>query len=121
MRWSVQIVQKKNTFVKTVLGLHKPMAGSVDWPDGQLAEIGYLAQLSGFDRRFPIRVRDLAAMGTWKGFNAFSGMTAVTRDKVDHALEQAGALDLAQRPLHTLSGGRLQRALIARLIMQDAT
>ena len=79
-----------------------------------------MAQLSEFDRRFPIRVRDLAVMGTWKGFNLLSGMKAATRDKVDHALEQAGVLDLAERPLHTLSGGQLQRALFAHVIMQDA-
>ena len=47
-------------------------------------------------------------------------MNAATRDKVDHALEQTGVLDLAERPLHTLSGGQLQRALFARVIMQDA-
>ena len=110
----------KSTFVKTVLGLHKPIAGRVDWSNGQPAEIGYLAQLSEFDRRFPIRVRDLAFMGTWKGLNLFSGMNADTRDKVDHALEQAGVLDLAERPLHTLSGGQLQRALFASVITQDA-
>ena len=95
----------KSTFVKTVLGLHKPIAGRIDWSNGQPAEIGYLAQLSEFDRRFPIRVRDLAVMGTWKGFNLFSGMNAATRDKVDHALEQAGVLDLAERPLHTFPVG----------------
>ena len=110
----------KSTFVKTMLGLHKPRLGGIHWPNGRPPEIGYLAQLSEFDRRFPIRVRDLAAMGTWKGFNPFSGMKATTRGKVDHALDQAGVLDLAERPLHTLSGGQLQRALFARIIMQDA-
>ena len=80
----------------------------VQWPT---AEIAYVAQLLEFDRRFLIRVRDLAAMGKWKVFNPFSGMNAANRDKVDHALDQVGVLDLAERPLYTLSGGQLQRAL----------
>ena len=105
MRWSVQIVQKKSTFVKTVLGLHKPMDGRIDWSNGQPAEIGYLVQLSKFDRRFPIRVRDLVALGKRKGFSPILGTNAVNSDKVDHALDQTGVLDLAERPLHTLSGG----------------
>ena len=110
----------KSTFVKTVLGLHDPKIGTIHWPKGRPDEIGYLAQLSEFDRRFPIRVRDLAAMGAWKRFNPFSGLNAAARKKVDQALDQAGVLDLAERPLHTLSGGQLQRTLFARVIMQDA-
>ena len=110
----------KSTFIKTVLGLHHPMAGGINWHPSKSSEIGYLAQLSEFDRSFPIRVRDLAVMGTWKGFNPFPGMNAATRGKVDHALYHAGVLDLAERPLHTLSGGQLQRALFARVIVQDA-
>ena len=35
-------------------------------------------------------------------------------------MDQTGVLDLAERPLHTLFGGQLQRALSAHVIMQDA-
>ncbi|MGB0735081.1 MAG: metal ABC transporter ATP-binding protein, partial [Paracoccaceae bacterium] len=110
----------KSTFVKTLLGLESPMDGRIEWPTGKPAEIGYLAQLTEFDRRFPIRVRDLAAMGAWQGFNPFAGLNKTTRNRVDAALEMAGILDLADQPLHTLSGGQLQRALFSRVIMQDA-
>jgi zinc/manganese transport system ATP-binding protein len=110
----------KSTFVKTLLGLQSPMNGRIEWPTGKPAEIGYLAQLTEFDRRFPIRVRDLAAMGAWHGFNPFAGLNKTTRNRVDAALKMAGILDLADQPLHTLSGGLLQRALFSRVIMQDA-
>ena len=110
----------KSTFVKTLLGLQAPISGRIQWPNGRPAEIGYLAQLTEFDRRFPIRVRDLAAMGAWQGFNPFSGLNNATRDGVETALEMAGILDLAEHPLHALSGGQLQRALFARVIMQNA-
>ena len=110
----------KSTFVKTLLGLQSPIEGRINWPTGKPAEIGYLAQLTEFDRRFPIRVRDLAAIGAWQGFNPFAGLNKTTRNRVDAALEMAGILDLADHPLHTLSGGQLQRALFSRVIMQDA-
>ena len=110
----------KSTFVKTLLGLQSAVDGRIEWPTGKPSEIGYLAQLTEFDRRFPIRVRDLAAMGAWQGFNPFAGLNKTTRNRVDAALEMAGILDLADQPLHALSGGQLQRALFSRVIMQDA-
>ena len=58
----------KSTFVKMLLGLMDPLEGALHWPAGRPREIGYLAQMTEFDRRFPIRVRDLVAMGAWRGF-----------------------------------------------------
>ncbi|WP_420333414.1 metal ABC transporter ATP-binding protein [Roseibium sp.] len=110
----------KSTFVKMLLGLVDPLAGRLHWPSGRPGEIGYLAQLTEFDRRFPIRVRDLVAMGAWRGFGLWSGLGRGGRNRVAAALEEAGIPDLADRSLHTLSGGQLQRALFARVILQDA-
>lgn len=110
----------KSTFVKMLLGLKSPDSGRLIWPAGRPREIGYLAQMTEFDRRFPIRVRDLAAMGAWGGFRATKGLGRAGRARVAAALDEAGVLDIADRALHTLSGGQLQRALFARVIMQDA-
>lgn len=110
----------KSTFVKMLLGLLNPLSGNLHWPQGKPREIGYLAQMTEFDRRFPIRVRDLAAMGAWRGFGLRSGLNVEARKRVNKALEEVGVLDIADRPLHMLSGGQLQRALFARVIMQDA-
>ncbi|MEM1007095.1 MAG: ATP-binding cassette domain-containing protein [Pseudomonadota bacterium] len=110
----------KSTFVKTVLGLRPPVSGRLHWPGGRPGEIGYLAQMTEFDRRFPVRVRDLAAMGAWKGLGLTGRLDAATKADVDAALDAAGVLNIADRSLHTLSGGQLQRALFARVIMQDA-
>ena len=57
----------KTTLVKTLLGVIPPLAGALDWAGGRKPSIAYLGQLTEFDRRFPIRVRDLAAMGAWRG------------------------------------------------------
>lgn len=110
----------KSTLVRALLGLITPLAGQLAWPNGRPREIGYLAQMSEFDRRFPMRVWDLAAMGTWRGSWLWAGRDREGRRRVAQALDEVGILALADRPLHSLSTGQLQRALFARVIMQDA-
>ena len=110
----------KSTFVKMLLGLQEPLSGSLTWPGGKPGEIGYLAQMREFDQRFPLRVRDLVAMGSWKGLGLFKRLDRTMRDKIHAALDLAGVADIADQSIHTLSGGQLQRALFARVIMQDA-
>jgi zinc/manganese transport system ATP-binding protein len=110
----------KSTFIKLLLGLHKQLSGDVRWPDGRPQEIGYLAQMTEFDRRFPLRVRDLVAMGAWRRLGWRGQFGPHLHRQVDAALEAAGVGDIAQQSLHTLSGGQLQRTLFARVILQDA-
>ena len=110
----------KSTFVKMLLGLMEPLSGRITWPDGRPKDVGYLAQMTEFDRRFPIRVRDLAAMGAWNSYGLLGRLGKQDRIRLDGALDTAGVLDIADRSIHTLSGGQLQRALFARVIMQDA-
>lgn len=110
----------KSTFVKMMLNLLPPLSGSVSWPAGRPREIGYLAQMSEFDSLFPIRVRDLAAMGAWGGFGMRRRLDKEGKLRVAAALDEAGVLAIADQPIHTLSGGQLQRTLFARVILQDA-
>lgn len=110
----------KSTFVKLLLGLFKPLAGTLNWPGGAPGDIGYLAQMTEFDRRFPIRVRDLVAMGAWKGLGLRGRLDRTMRDRVEQAMMTAGVADIADQSLHALSGGQLQRTLFARVILQDA-
>lgn len=111
----------KSTFIKMMLGLIRPLSGQMTWSDGRPSTVGYLAQMTEFDRRFPIRVRDLAAMGAWSGFGLWAGLSKDAKDRVTAALDDVGVLDIADRPLHQLSGGQLQRTLFARVILQDAS
>lgn len=110
----------KTTFVKALLGLTAPKSGTLTWPAGRPRDIGYLAQSTGFDSCFPLRVRDLASMGAWKGLGLWDGLDADAKARVECALDDVGVADLADRPIHTLSGGQLQRTLFARVILQDA-
>lgn len=110
----------KSSFAKMLLGLKQPSMGKITWQEKKPNSIGYLAQMNEFDRRFPIRVKDLAAMGSWLSQGIMGANTPKERLRIEQALEIAGIADIAERPLHQLSGGQLQRALFARVIMQDA-
>ena len=110
----------KSTFVKTLLGVMPPVSGALDWPCGRPTQIAYLGQLTEFDRVFPIRVRDLASMGAWRGLGLAGRVDDSKRRLIDRALARTGIGPIADMPIHELSSGQLQRALFARTIVQDA-
>ena len=111
----------KSKLVKSIVGVKPLLGGRLHWSAGAPPEpIGYLSQLSEFDRRFPMRVIDLAATGGWSRLGFFQSAGRATRRAAEAALEQVGLSDAATLPLHKLSAGQLQRALFARTIVQDA-
>ena len=111
----------KSTLIKTLLGNLSPLAGALDWIDGSPKKIACLGQRSEFDSHFPIRVRDLAAMGAWPDLGMLGKVDKDCRLRIDAALERTGIADIADMPLYKLSAGQLQRALFARTIVQDAS
>ncbi|MDJ0614755.1 MAG: metal ABC transporter ATP-binding protein [Rhizobiaceae bacterium] len=110
----------KSTLVKTLLDILQPMSGTLDWQDGKPDTIAFLGQRTEFDNRFPIRVRDLAAMGAWPRLGFLGRIDAECEYQIEVALERTGTADIADMPLHKLSVGQLQRALFARTMVQDA-
>lgn len=110
----------KSTLIKTILNSLEPLSGEFDWPNGRPERIAYLGQRTEFDSRFPIRVRDLAAMGAWSGLGMLGRIDAECQSRIERALERAAISHIADMPLYKLSAGQLQRALFARAIVQDA-
>ncbi len=108
----------KSTLLKGIVGLLKPMGGAVDIRAG--SRIAYLPQQSELDRTFPARVVDLVSLGLWPRRGFFSRHTADDRAQVGRALAAVGLEGFETRALDTLSGGQLQRALFARVLVQDA-
>jgi zinc/manganese transport system ATP-binding protein len=108
----------KSTLMKGIVGVLKPMAGeSLKMPG---ARIAYLPQQSELDRSFPARVVDLVSMGLWPKRGLLGRYTAEDKASVKRALMAVGLEGFEARPLETLSGGQLQRALFARVLVQDA-
>src|SRR3546814_17133164 len=79
-----------------------------------------LPQLGELDRRFPITTYDLVAMGAWRRVGPWRRFDAAEHERVQSALEAVGLADFGPRIVGTLSGGQLQRALFARLLLHDA-
>lgn len=107
----------KSTLLKSIAGLIKPLKGKITKP--KKSRIAYLAQQCDIDQTFPIDVKALIKTGLW----SFCGLWKSQRpydSKIQDALEMVGLTALATCPLDTLSSGQLQRALFARIIVQDA-
>lgn len=107
----------KSTLLKTIAGLLDPLDGAIITPPQQ--GCAYLAQQCEIDKYFPVTVRSLVTMGLWSNCGLWRSHRPY-QDKLNAALEATGLQNLAKRPLQTLSGGQLQRALFARIIVQDA-
>jgi zinc/manganese transport system ATP-binding protein len=108
----------KSTLMKGIVGVLKPMEGESLAAPG--ARIAYLPQQSELDRSFPARVVDLVSMGLWPKRGLLGRHTAEDRETVKRALTAVGMDGFEARPIDTLSGGQLQRALFARVLVQDA-
>lgn len=110
----------KSTLLKAIMGTLRPATGRIDIAGIDRRNIAYLPQISEVDRSFPISVLDLVAMGLWRRCGAFGRIGRGDIDRVEEAIATVGLSGLAHRPVSTLSGGQFQRALFARMLLQDA-
>lgn len=108
----------KSTLVKALAGVLAPLSGRIEGL--QRGHIAWLPQHSELDASFPIDVRGMVAMGLWRRIGALGRFTQAHRQRCDAALAAVGLSGFETRGLDTLSGGQLQRARFARLILQDA-
>lgn len=113
----------KTTFLKLLAGLLEPTAGTILInglkPKKLAGQIGYVPQITNFDKEFPISTLDVVLGGAihelpWHGH--------FTKKQKDHAIEVLKKLDLESLqhlPFGDLSGGQAQRVLIARALMNN--
>lgn len=112
----------KTTLVKAILGT-VPFRGSIELAPELFRDkerlIGYMPQMSNFDRSFPISVLETTLSGLQgrRGFR--SRYTREDRAKALSLLETAGIGACADHPIGEISGGQLQRALLCRAIISD--
>jgi zinc transport system ATP-binding protein len=110
----------KTTLLRLLLGLVRPQSGTVrvfgSGPEEAHGHVGYVPQHARFDFGFPIRVADVVHMGRLRSGLRPSWMDRPARRRVGEILEQLEIGDLAERPVGKLSGGQLQRVLIARAL-----
>ena len=110
----------KSTLLKGVIGALAPLEGRVAFGTLTRDEVAYLPQQSDIDRSFPLSVVDLVAMGLWREIGPFGRLGRDHRERVAAAISAVGLTGFEARPIGSLSGGQMQRALFARLLLQDA-
>lgn len=108
----------KTTLLKIILGLMKPASGNII-RNISSHDIGYLPQVSHFDDQFPITVANVVLSGLSKGFDLKRKKNPETMRKVDEILESIGISALKNRAIGELSGGELQRTMLARAIISS--
>ncbi len=110
----------KTTLLKIILGILTPGKGSVEVlgkpPQQSAKEIGYMPQLTPFSRDFPISVEETVLMGRLGKTSSMGFFNKEDKRVAAEAMEAVGVLDLRKRPIGSLSGGQLQRVLIARAL-----
>lgn len=110
----------KTTLLRLMLKLLRPSAGRVAYftPDGRVADrisIGYLPQKNSIDSKFPVTVGEVVA----SGMLASNVAKATARAMVEEWMVRFGLLEKRDVAIGRLSGGQLQRTLIARALVAD--
>lgn len=101
----------KSSLLKVIAGLQKPLAGKVFLDVPRKGSLSFLPQQQHLDRQFPISLQELVAAGFWGSKQS----PELRSQRLSTALEDWCLSGLEHRPLMALSGGELQRALLARL------
>ena len=107
----------KTTLIKTVLGLLKPLSGRIVFENNLLkSRTGYMPQTHQIDRKFPVIVSEVVESGL------------ISEKKLSRSARKAKTLEMIRRmdienvagkAIGELSGGQLQRTLLARAVIND--
>lgn len=108
----------KTTLLRLMLGLLRPTRGSISYFDSTGApsrrpSFGYLPQKNSVDSHFPITVAEVVH----SGLLGLDLSRNTQQEMIARALGEVDLTDYASRPIGRLSGGQLQRALLARAIV----
>lgn len=111
----------KSTMMKAILGLVPLAKGEITYPEVKLKKsslrMGYVPQLSEFNRTFPITVFEVVLTGRLKKeIIPFFRYSKQDEKETLEVLEKVGILHLRNRQISELSGGETQKMLIARAL-----
>lgn len=110
----------KSTLIRLLLGFEKPWAGTIERHlDEGRRSIGWVPQVSRFDRDFPASVLDMVLLGRIGQRGLFRRFNADDREQARAALEEVRLANFSSEPVRHLSSGQLQRLLIARALVAE--
>lgn len=113
----------KTTCLRIILGLQHPTAGMVKLfglaPAATIRKhhfVGYVPQRSDFERTSPFSVLDVVLLGKVGSIGPYRWFSRRDHEEARLNLQRVELLEYADRPIGELSGGQIQRALIARAL-----
>jgi zinc transport system ATP-binding protein len=110
----------KTTLLKLLLGILAPQKGSIkilNLPPRKICpKIGYVPQSHSMDASFPLTTLDLVLLA---GFTGIGLCPKETKEKALKLLDNLHLLEQKNTRIGDLSGGQMQKALIARALIQD--
>ncbi|WRS27961.1 metal ABC transporter ATP-binding protein [Oscillospiraceae bacterium MB08-C2-2] len=117
----------KTTLIKAMMGLLKPVSGTVEfWSDqtentrSQHSRVGYVPQNGSVDWDFPATVLDVVLMGCYGRLGWIRRPGKKDREQALQMLGKVGMEEYAYRQISQLSGGQQQRVFLARALIQQA-
>ena len=107
----------KSTLMKTILGLQKPLAGSIEFGEGlKNSAIGYLPQQTAVQRDFPATVWEIVLSGCQARAGRRPFYSRQDKALARENMEKMDVTQFARRCYRELSGGQQQRVLLARAL-----
>ncbi len=110
----------KSTLLKAIAGVMSPDEGTISLHGLERKRVAYLPQAAELQRDAPLSVLQLVTSGLWQQTGYFGAIHAALRMKAADALASVGLSGFEKRALSSLSAGQFQRALFARVLLQDA-
>ena len=106
----------KSTLLKAIAGVIPPQEGRIT----TRGTIAFLPQASDMQRDFPLSVLHMVTCGFWLKTKGTKTITTAMKQQATKALMEVGLGGFEKRDLASLSTGQFQRALFARLLVQNA-
>lgn len=112
----------KTTLLKLLLGQITPFSGKVInnlQADLSRGTIGYLPQVHGIDKTFPITVQEVVLSGLMGQKGMSNRFTTEEKQKAENLLHKTNTYGYRHKTIDELSGGQLQRIFLCRALISD--
>jgi zinc transport system ATP-binding protein len=113
----------KTTLLQLIMGFLSPSKGKIsiggNSPTKNPLTIGYVPQITRFDKKFPITVEEVVQMGCLSKLSFWGSLKPYYKTETLKALEKVGMEPLKNHSFGDLSGGQAQRVLIARALVSN--